>query len=102
MWANGCGVFLADSLSDFENSQLSRSSPTSSATSMLNVSARCAKPLPLALCERFWRCYPANPPVLEGMIFGIGFSVAPIGEQADNLEAVRRAAAYQDCHGHVG
>jgi hypothetical protein len=69
---------------------------------MLNVSARCSKPLPLAFCERFWRCYPGNPPILEGMIFGIGFSVAPIGEQSDNLEAVRRAAAYQDCHGHVG
>jgi hypothetical protein len=35
------------------------------------------------------------------MIFGIRLSVAPVGEQADNLEAVRRAAAYQDGHGHV-
>jgi hypothetical protein len=34
------------------------------------------------------------------MIFGIGFSVAPIGEQPDNLEAIGRAAAYQDCHRH--
>src|SRR6201997_1182584 len=34
------------------------------------------------------------------MVFGIGFSVAPIGEQPDNLEAIRRAAAYQDCHRH--
>src|SRR5262249_38407097 len=34
------------------------------------------------------------------MGFGIGFSVAPIGEQPDNLEAIRRAAAYQDCHRH--
>jgi hypothetical protein len=35
------------------------------------------------------------------MVFGIGFSVASIGEQPDNLEAIRRAAAYQDCHSHV-
>jgi hypothetical protein len=35
------------------------------------------------------------------MVFGIGFSVAPIGEQPDNLEAIRRAAAYQNCHRHV-
>jgi hypothetical protein len=35
------------------------------------------------------------------MVFGIGFSVAPIGEQPDNLEASRRAAAYQDCHRHL-
>jgi hypothetical protein len=35
------------------------------------------------------------------MVFGIGFSVAPIGEQPDNLEAIRRAAAYQDCHRHL-
>jgi hypothetical protein len=35
------------------------------------------------------------------MVFGIGFSVAPIGEQPDNLEAIHRAAAYQDCHWHV-
>jgi hypothetical protein len=82
--------------------QLSRSSSISSLTSMLNASARCSKPSPLAFCERFRRCYPGNPPVLEGMIFGIGLSVAPIGEQADNLEAIRRAAAYQDCHRHVG
>jgi hypothetical protein len=68
---------------------------------MLNVSAPCSKPSPLAFCERFRRGYPGNPPVLEGKIFGIGFSVAPIGEQADNLEAVRRAATYQDGHGHV-
>src|SRR6201997_217066 len=34
------------------------------------------------------------------MVLGIGFSVAPIGEQPDNLEAIRRAAAYQDCHRH--
>ena len=34
------------------------------------------------------------------MVFGIGFSIAPIGEQPDNLEAIRRAAAYQDCHRH--
>jgi hypothetical protein len=34
------------------------------------------------------------------MVFGIGLSVAPIGEQSDNLEAIGRAAAYQDCHRH--
>ena len=34
------------------------------------------------------------------MVFGIGFSVARIGEQPNNLEAIRRAAAYQDCHRH--
>jgi hypothetical protein len=68
---------------------------------MLNVSVRCSKPSPLAFCKRFWRCYPGNPPVLEGVVFGIGFSVALIGEQADNLEAIRRAPAYQDCHRHL-
>jgi hypothetical protein len=35
------------------------------------------------------------------MVFGIGFSIAPIGEQPDDLEAIRRAAAYQDCHRHL-
>jgi hypothetical protein len=35
------------------------------------------------------------------MVFGIGYSVAPMGEQPDNLEAIRRAAAYQDCHRHL-
>ena len=80
---------------------LSRSSSTPSLRSMLNVRARCSKPSPLAFCECFWRRHPGNPPVLEGKIFGIGFSVAPIGEQADNLEALRRAAAYQNGHGHV-
>ena len=35
------------------------------------------------------------------MVFGIAFSVAPIGEQPDNFEAIRRAAAYQDCHRHL-
>jgi hypothetical protein len=35
------------------------------------------------------------------MVFGIGFSVAPIGEQPDNFEAIRRAAAYQDRHRHL-
>ena len=34
------------------------------------------------------------------MVFGIGFSVAPIGEQPDNLEPLRRAAADQNCHRH--
>jgi hypothetical protein len=29
-------------------------------------------------------------------------SVGTVGEQADNLEATRRAAAYQHCHGHCG
>jgi hypothetical protein len=27
------------------------------------------------------------------MVFSIGFSIAAIGEQSDNLEAIRRAAA---------
>jgi hypothetical protein len=27
-------------------------------------------------------------------------SIGTVGEQADNLEATRRAAAYQDCHRH--
>jgi hypothetical protein len=35
------------------------------------------------------------------MVFGVGFGVAPIGEQPDNLEAICRAAAYQDCHRHL-
>jgi hypothetical protein len=35
------------------------------------------------------------------MVFSIGFSIAAIGEQADNLEAIRRAAEYQDCRRHV-
>src|SRR6516162_4871109 len=30
------------------------------------------------------------------MVFGIGFGITAIGEQADNLEAHRRTAAYQD------
>jgi hypothetical protein len=34
------------------------------------------------------------------MVFGIGFGITPIGEQADNLEAIRRTAAYQDCPRH--
>jgi hypothetical protein len=67
---------------------------------MLNVSVRYSKPSPLAFGEGFWRCYSGNPPVLEGMVFGIGFGVASVSEQADNLEAIPRAAAYQDCHGH--
>jgi len=46
------------------------------------------------------RYQPRNPPVLEKMVFGIGFSVAPIGKQANNLEAIPRAAANQDCHRH--
>jgi hypothetical protein len=40
------------------------------------------------------------------MVFSIGFSIAAIGEQPDNLEAIRRTAADQDCrrhvHGHLG
>ena len=35
------------------------------------------------------------------MVFGIGFSIAAIGKQPDNLEAIRRAAADQDCRGHL-
>jgi hypothetical protein len=35
------------------------------------------------------------------MVFSIGLSIAAIGEQSDNLEAIRRAAADQDCRGHV-
>ena len=35
------------------------------------------------------------------MVFSIGFSLAAIGEQSDNLEATRRAAADQDCRKHV-
>src|SRR5262245_5549714 len=34
------------------------------------------------------------------MIFGVGFSIAAICEQADDLEAIRRTAAYQDCRRH--
>src|SRR5215472_18856388 len=34
------------------------------------------------------------------MVFGIRLSIATIFEQADNLEATARAAAYQDCHAH--
>jgi hypothetical protein len=30
------------------------------------------------------------------MVFGVGLGIIPIGEQADDLEAIRRAAAYQD------
>jgi len=36
------------------------------------------------------------------MVFGIRLSIGTVGEQADNLEATARAAAYQDCHGHCG
>jgi hypothetical protein len=35
------------------------------------------------------------------MVFGIGFSIASFDEQPNNLEALRRAAAYQDCHRHT-
>jgi hypothetical protein len=35
------------------------------------------------------------------MVFGIGFGIAGLGEQSDNLEAIRRAAADQDCRRHV-
>src|SRR5262249_33535043 len=34
------------------------------------------------------------------MVFGIGFGITAIGEQAHNLEAIRRTAAYQDCPRH--
>jgi len=32
------------------------------------------------------------------MVFGVGLGIIPIGEQADDLEAIRRTAAYQDRH----
>src|SRR5215471_13540102 len=35
------------------------------------------------------------------MVFGIRLSIGTVGEQADNLEVTDRAAAYQDCHGHL-
>jgi hypothetical protein len=35
------------------------------------------------------------------MVLGIRLSIGTVGEQADNLEATGRAAAYQDCHGHL-
>jgi hypothetical protein len=56
---------------------------------------------PPAFGDHLRRYYPGNPPVLEGMVFSIGFSVAPMRKQPDNLEAIRRAAAYQDCHRHL-
>src|SRR5262249_42883801 len=62
--------------------------------------ARCSKLSPLAFCERFRRCQLGNPPVFEAMVFGVGFSITAIGEQADNLEAIRRTAAYQDFPRH--
>ena len=34
------------------------------------------------------------------MVFGVGLGIIPIGEQADDLEAIRRTAAYQDRRGH--
>jgi hypothetical protein len=39
-----------------------------------------------------------NPPIFEAIVFGIRLSIGTVGEQADNLEATARAAAYQDCH----
>jgi hypothetical protein len=30
------------------------------------------------------------------MVFSVGLGIIPIGEQADDLEAIRRTAAYQD------
>src|SRR5262249_23279347 len=44
----------------------------------------------------------SDPPTFEAIVFGIRLSIGTVGEQADNLEATRRAAAYQDCHGHCG
>jgi hypothetical protein len=41
-----------------------------------------------------------NPPIFKAIILGKRLSIGTVGEQADNLEATRRAAAYQDCHGH--
>jgi hypothetical protein len=35
------------------------------------------------------------------MLFGIGFGIGLVGEQADNLEPMRRAAADQDRRGHA-
>jgi hypothetical protein len=35
------------------------------------------------------------------MVFSMGFSIVAIGEQPDNLEAIRRTAADQDCRRHV-
>src|SRR5207302_9775384 len=58
--------------------------------------AKCAEASPLAFCERFRGCQLGNPPVSEAIVFGVGLGIMAIGEQADNLEAIRRTAAYQD------
>ena len=58
--------------------------------------AQCAEASPLAFCERFRGCQLGNPPVSEAIVFGVGLGIMAIGEQADNLEAIRRTAAYQD------
>src|SRR5215470_6146791 len=58
--------------------------------------AQCAEALPLAFCKRFRGCQLGNPPVSEAIVFGVGLGITLIGEQADDLEAIRRTAAYQD------
>jgi hypothetical protein len=58
--------------------------------------AQCAEASPLAFCERFRGCQLGNPPVSEAVVFGVGLGIMAIGEQADNLESIRRTAAYQD------
>ena len=66
----------------------------------LSGTAQCSQALPLHFCERFRRCQLGNPPVFETIVFSVGFGITPIGEQADDLEAIRRTAAYQDRRGH--
>src|SRR5215510_11575905 len=58
--------------------------------------AQCAEALPLAFCKRFRGCQLGNPPVSEAIVFGVGLGITLIGKQADDLEAIRRTAAYQD------
>jgi len=74
--------------------------PTSAATGKKSVRDGPSKPSPLGFCKCHRRYYLGKPPIFEAIVFGIRLSIATIGEQADNLEATARAAAYQDCHGH--
>jgi hypothetical protein len=55
-----------------------------------------------AFCKCPRRYYLGNPPIFKAIVFGKRLSIGTVGEQADNLEATRRAAAYQDCHRHYG
>ena len=84
----------ADRAASFASHADTRSLPNFSGT------AQCSQALPLAFCERFRGCQLSNPPVSEAIVFGVGLGITLIGEQADDLEAVRRTAAYQNRRRH--